>query len=420
MKATQPIHETVEVNPFYDHPLDASELDLVVNRQKEVEILEQALVAASRGFRQNFAILGDDGSGKSSLLNLVEGKGGRIANILIIRQEITSSTTELAFFKSIVGAIIRELEKLLGHSLFGDAKDIEKRVGGIVREESSIAEVSISIGALLTFLGFGGKFSAGERVVKGRYEDVSEILPSLEIVVNVVLSKKFKVIVVMVDEAGYAVSETTKALLQRIRLLFQRPHFMLIVSGNLMLIDDLTTVEPTFANLIPVTSRISLASLGQSDVRQLIGSRLGRVRKKGKGVEPFAMDAADEVWRQSKGSFRDAILICHEAFDLANSRNASSIEVEDVLEGARTVLAAKGRDVFSKLKEHEREIAYKLHEVGEDSLRSLAERLRKKPSTVSVQMKGLTNLGYVEIAARKGRRTYYRLSRPLDEYLKTL
>jgi DNA-binding transcriptional ArsR family regulator/energy-coupling factor transporter ATP-binding protein EcfA2 len=409
----------IEVNPFYDHPLDASEIDLVVDRKREEEILEQALAAASRGFRQNFALLGDEGSGKSSLLNLVEGKGRHIANLLIIRQEITSSTTELTFFKSIVGAVIRELEKLLGRSLFGDVKDIEKRVGGIVREESSIAEVSISIGALLTFLGFGGKFSAGERVVKGRYEDVSEILPSLETVVNLVLSKKFKVIVVMVDEAGYAVSETTKALLQRIRLLFQRPQFMLIVSGNLMLIEDLTGIEPTFPNLIPVTARISLAALGQSDVRQLIESRLARVRK-GKGVEPFTVDAADEVWRQSKGGLRDAILICHEALELANLRTASSVEVEDVLGGTKTVLAAKGRDIFSKLKEHEREIAYKLHEVGEDSLRSFAQRLGKKPSTVSVQMKRLTNLGYVEIVATKERRTFYRLSRPLDEYLKTL
>lgn len=414
------IHDTIEANPFYDHPLDSSELDLVVNRKKEIERLEQALKAASRGFRQNFAILGDDGSGKTSLLNIVEAKGKIIPSILIIRQEITSSTTELTFFKGIAGAIIRELEKLSGRSFRGDMEDVKKRVEGIVEEKASVAEASISIGALLTFLGFGGKFGAEERVVKGRYEDVSEILPSLESVVRSVLSKKFNAIVVVVDEAGYAVAETTKALLQRLRLLFQRPNFMLMVSGNPMLIDDLATVEPTFANLIPATSRIFLVKLDQQDVRQLITSRLDRVRKRGKGVEPFTIDAADEVWRQSKGNPRDAVLICHEAVNIASSKGTSEVKMEDVIEAGRTVLASKGRDIFAKLKDHEQEIAYKLHAVGEDSLRSLAKRLKKKPSTVSVQVNLLTNLGYVEIAARKGRRIYYRLSRALEEYLNAL
>lgn len=414
------IYDTIEANPFYDHPLDPSELDLLVNRKKEIERLEQALKAASRGFRQNFAILGDDGSGKTSLLNIVEAKGKLAPNILIIRQEITSSTTELTFFKGIVGAIIRELEKLSGRSFRGDTEDIRKRVEGIVEEEETVAEVSISIGALLTFLGFGGKFGAKERIIKGRYEDVSEVLPPLESVVKSVLSKKFNTTVVVIDEAGYAVSETTKALLQRLRLLFQRPSFMLVVSGNPMLIDDLTAVEPTIANLIPVTSRISLAKLHQQDVHRLITSRLDRVRKKGKGIEPFNMDAADEVWRQSKGNPRDAVLICHEALNIASSKGASEVRLEDVMEASRTVLASKGRDIFAKLKEHEKEIAYKIHAVGEDSLRSLAKRLKKKPSTVSVQVKRLTNLGYVEIVATKGRRTYYRIPRALEEYLNSL
>ncbi len=163
-----------------------------------------------------------------------------------------------------------------------------------------------------------------------------------------------------------------------------------------------------------------MAPLGQLDIRNLLQSRLDRVRKKGKGVEPFTIDATDEVWRQSKGNFRDTILICHEAFNLANLRKAHSIGVEDALEGAKIVLAAKGRDVVSKLKDHEREIAYKLHEVRQDSLRSLADRLKKEPSTVSVQVRRLTDLGYVEIAGRKGRKTYYQLSRSLEEYLRTL
>jgi len=414
------INETVEVNPFYDHPLDPSELDLMANRKQEIERLEQALKAATRGLRQNFAVLADDGEGKTSLLNIVESKGKLMPNILIIRQEITSSTTELTFFKGIIGTIIWELEKLSGHPFHGDIEDIRKRVEGIVEEKSSVAEISMSVGALLAFLGFGGKFSAGEKTIEGRYEDISEILPSLEGVVKSVLSKKFKAVVVMVDEAGYAVSETTKALLQRLRLLFQRPHFMLIVSGNLMLIDDLTAVEPSFANLIPVTARIRLGSFDQQDVRQLLKSRLDRVRRRGKGVEPFTMDAADEVWRQSKGNPRDAVLICHEALNIASSKGANSVEVGDVIEGAKIVLALKGRDIFAKLKDHEREIVYTLFETGEDSLRSLARRLKKDASTVSVQVKRLTNLGYVEVSGTRGRRTYLRLSRTLEEHLKTL
>lgn len=414
------IYNIVEVNPFYDHPLDPSELDLMVNRKREIERLEQALNAASKGFRQNFAILGDDGSGKTTLLNIIEAKGKPITDIIIIKQEVTSDTNELTFFKGIVGTIIRELEKLTGRPFSGDIKDIKKRVEGIVEEKASVAEASLSIGALLSFLGFRGRFAAEERVIKGRYEDVSEILPSLESVVRLILSKKFNTIVVVVDEAGYAVSETTRALLQRLRLLFQRPNFMLMVSGNPLLIDDLTAVEPTFANLIPSTSRIALKGLDQEDVRQLIISRLDRVRKKGEGLEPFTLDAADEVWRQSKGNPRDIILICHEALNVAISNNSSLVRPKDIIEASRIILASKGRDLFAKLKEHEKEIAQKLHSVGEDSLRSLAKRLKKKPSTVSVQVKRMLNFGYLEISARKGRRVYYRLARPLNEYLEML
>jgi DNA-binding transcriptional ArsR family regulator len=414
------IHEAIEVNPFYDHPIDPSELDLLVNRQKEIERLEGALVAASKGFRQNLAILGEDGSGKTSLLNVAESRGKLIPNILTVKQEITSDTRELTFFKGIVGAIIRELEKISGRPFRGDVEDIMKRVEGIVEEKASATEVSISISTLLSFLGFGGKVGAEERIVKGRYEDVSEIIPSLENVVNLALSKKFKTIVVVMDEAGYAASETTKALLQRLRLLFQKPHFMLVVSGNPMLIDDLTVVEPTFSNLIPATSRISLARLDQRNVRQLIASRLKRVRKSGQDIEPFTHDAADEVWRQSRGNPRDVVLICHEALNIASSKGADEVRPEDVIDAARSVLASKGRDIFAKLKDHEKEIVCKLHAAKEDSLGTLAKRLRKKPPTVSVQVRRLVNLGYLEVAAKEGRRTYYRLNRAVEEYLNTL
>lgn len=47
-----------------------------------------------------------------------------LTTTLIIMQEITSSTTELTFFKGIVGAIIRELEKLSGLSFRGDMEDL--------------------------------------------------------------------------------------------------------------------------------------------------------------------------------------------------------------------------------------------------------------------------------------------------------
>jgi DNA-binding transcriptional ArsR family regulator len=105
---------------------------------------------------------------------------------------------------------------------------------------------------------------------------------------------------------------------------------------------------------------------------------------------------------------------------MAGSRGADSVDVSDVLEGAKSVLASKGRDIFAKLKDHERKIAHTLHEVGEDSLRSLARRLKKDASTVSVQVKRLTDLGYVEVRDTSGRRAYYRLSRALEEYLNTL
>ena len=416
------ISDLIKANPFYNQPLDASSGELAVNRKAEFSRLERVLNDASQGIRQNYAALGEDGSGKTSLLNLLQAKAELFPRLLLIRLEITSSSTELQFFKSLVGTIVGELEKVTGGLapfIGGDLKTITKRLEGTVTEESSRAEVSVSIAALFNFLGFGGKVEAGEKTAKGRYEDVPEILPSLEKVVNAVLGKKFSSVVVMIDEAGYIASETTRSLLQRMRLLFQKSPFMLIVAGSPVLLDDLIQVEPTFGNLMPPNLRIHLPKLSQKDVRDLIASRLSKVRTNGRGLEPFTAESADEVFRQSKGIPRDAVLISHEALEIALNKGKTEVEIDDVIEASKLVLAGKGRDTFARLKDHERELVLELWRSGDDYLTRLATKLEKRPPTLVEQMKRMIQLGYAEVSRKEGNMTYYRPARALLEYLST-
>ena len=440
------IGDKIEVNPFSDHPLDASELDLIVNRTEEIEQLTNRLRAAARSLRQNIAILGDDGSGKTSLLNILEAKGKLIPSVLLIRQEITENTTELTFFKGMLSSIITELEKQTGSLLItSDLKEIAKRVEGITKSKEKASELSVSIGHILLFLGFGGKFSAKETETRGPYRDISEILPSFETVVKELLSKRYKAIIVMIDEAGYAFSDKTKALLQRFRLLFQRLNLMLIVAGNLRLIEDLTSIESTFANLIPVNSRLELKGLDAKYVRSLVGNRLSKVMKEAqnkkkveedendkkrkkrsqdasnqdenKASDIFSNEAADEVYRQTRGNLRDIILLCSDSINIAITQKADLVTPEHVLVASDSMVIRKGKDMLSKLKnEEEHEIVQRLHSLGRDYVRSFALTMNKPPSTISFQLARLKDLGYLDSDV-SGKKVYYRPSRPLKSYL---
>ncbi|MDG6995207.1 MAG: AAA family ATPase [Nitrososphaerota archaeon] len=426
------IGDDLEANPFYDQPLEAGQMDLVADRKEEIERLEKAIKNAAKGFKQNFAVLGDDGSGKTSILNIAEAKAKLVPNILIVRQEITDSTTELTFFKGILGSIVHELEKQVG-SLFvsNDAKDIAKRVQGIVKSEEKSAEISVSIGNILSFLGFGGRFSAKESSTRGSFEDVSEIIPSLEEVVREILSKKFKVIVVMIDEAGYANSETTKSLLQRLRLLFQKANFMLTVAGNKLLISDLIKIEPTFRNLIPVNSRIEMRELEETDIQSLINLRINKVRKNPKKFRSekeqteyqdplFLADSVAELQRQTKGNLRLIMIVSSEALELAISEGSDRIKPTHIVSAARSILIKNGKDIFGSLKENERQIIEKLHVTRMESIRGIAEELHITHPFLSRKLSEMKDLGYLEKFEGIRGAIYYRLSRPLEMYLDSL
>jgi Cdc6-like AAA superfamily ATPase len=227
-------------------------------------------------------------------------------------------------------------------------------------------------------------------------------------------------VLVLIDEAGYFASDTTRSLLQRMRLLFQNTPFMLIVAGNPLLMDELIKVEPTFANLIAPNLRIRLSQLTESDVRELIQTRLDKVRPVrlgGTNLEPFTAEAADEVRRQSKGNLRDIVSILHESLEIALDEGKNPIDEGTVLRASKIVLAGKGRDMFSRLKEHEREIVLSLKRSDEDYVAGLAKKLKKKSPTLVEQVKKMRELGYLEVSREEANITYYRLCKPLDQYL---
>lgn len=67
---------------FYDRPLEANEGGLLANRTQPIQRLDEAIAGAKEGQPENFAILGEEGMGKTSLSEITYAKAKNIATNL--------------------------------------------------------------------------------------------------------------------------------------------------------------------------------------------------------------------------------------------------------------------------------------------------------------------------------------------------
>ncbi len=405
-KMTKLIRDVLSVNPFTDRPLSEDTLSLIIDRTDEIEQFERIMKQVASGFKQNLAILGEDGSGKTSLLNYLEAKAALYGEVLVVPQEITTDTTELIFFKGLVWSVIRAVEKKTG-LIRSETSLIEKRVRGIITKK----EDKVGITAALTVLvHFGTSVESKSSETRSSYRDITEIIPDLETVVNSSLIDA-KTIMVILDEAGYAATEKTKSLLQRFRLLFQKTRFMLVVGGNPKTLDDLIGIEPTIGNLF--AERMRLRRLTEQEVSKLVASRLNPVRLSGKDIEPFTQDAIHELWVQSSGVPRDCVKICYAAVNLSLCNE--EIKSGEIVDASRKILCEKGNDLLARMDNTHKRIASELVN-GSNYPAAIAVKFGEPRNTVSIQLENMEKRGYVT-SERKGKKVMYRLVRALEAAL---
>ena len=77
------ISDVLAADPFSDLPLSADEVHLLVNREEIKERIDALVHSAGKGFPQNVALLGEDGTGKTSLLNFAEAKAKLVSGFFV-------------------------------------------------------------------------------------------------------------------------------------------------------------------------------------------------------------------------------------------------------------------------------------------------------------------------------------------------
>lgn len=407
------------IHHFYDAPLTGDELGLLVNRQTSLSLLDESIEGAERGQLENYAILGEEGMGKSSLVNLAYEKARGAKSLLPVRLDITADTTELLFFKELCRQLVDGIQ--LGfidkmafllragertESLLREARDL---VTGITKSEGTATELSFGLLNLVQF-SIGGEAGFSRRPPI----DVTEATAILQSIIRL-LAVKYKAVIVLVDEAGYVASEKTQSLLQRVRLFFQTRPFMTVMAGNPRLIDELTKVVPEVSNMFPEGNRIHLEKLSEQDTWRLVESRILS------GENPFSdPQVVYAIWRESEGNPRYVIRICREGIRILKREGRKTATVETVDEAASRILAVKGKDIFNKLTLAQQEVAICLCQEGGSSYPSAVEmKLKKSQGRVSQILSELHDLGYV-LRSREGRRAIYSLSKPLLLYLRQL
>jgi Cdc6-like AAA superfamily ATPase len=413
------VSELLEVDPFNDVPLSPNEIHLLVNREEAKERLDALVRAASKGFPQHVAILGEDGSGKTSILNYVAAKARLHEGVYTAQVDITEGTD----FIQMIGAIVRDLlnqvhvglgSTFLGLFRFGreaTRKEILQRLSGVEISRSRRVQLAEALFSIISY-------SSSVEMKKGTPEAVMEIMEILRQVYDLLGSSPMA-IMILLDEGQYVASSRTVALLQHMRLLFQRKPYMLLVAGSPNLFSLFAQVEPSFNNLFAEQNRLRLTPLGFVHVRELVEKRLSLVRIRGLGIEPFTEEAVDRLYRLAEGNPRYVVRIASAALYLARNRSAVAPEVVEA--AGQQILKEMGRDRFDRLKEDERELILTLARYGPLSITELWERLPRKQdlSTVSRKVRALADRGYVELTPR-GKRKICHLRRALYAYVRDL
>ncbi len=411
------ISDYIEVDPFSDNPLTADEVNLLVNREEVRKRIGDLIHSASHGFPQNIAILGEDGIGKTSMINFIEAKMKLYNGLFFSRINLAEGTESRTMVKSLIGNLLNQLDlglgsKVLYHLKLGkkvSREEMLKRLKGI--EITQNKQLKESLFNILSY-------SQAVTEKKASPEDFYEILEMLREVLEL-MGRKPKAIIILIDEGQYVARSHSVDLLQQMRLIFQKKPYMLVVGGSPDLFSRFGQVEPTFNNLFPEQNRLRLTPLEYQHVKELLEKRLGLVRKKGSGIDPFETECIERLLHLSDGNPRYVIRIASES--LQHGRDQNSITTREIERASSLIVREMGRDRFDRLNEDEREIILTLARHGSLSITDIQKNSDSNYdlSTFGRKVRTLSDRGYLLVKIRGNKRICH-LKRAIYKYAKEL
>lgn len=408
------VKDILSINPFTDMPIEPSQIPLLVDREKEINNLSMIIESASAGFRQNVAILGKDGMGKTSLINFIYGKVKMKPEILPIKIQITQEST----FRDLIINTAKELLESIHLGLFSTIlplfqknitlKDIKDQLDGF--EISNKTEISAAI------LGLVNVIKQTDKTLK-IIGDTAIFFPYFKKIVEQI-PQKIKTVMLLIDEGEYIATEKSISLLQNMRLLFQTSPFMVVIAGSPILFDKIAKVEPSFGNLFPEQNRIILTPLDIDHIKKLIITRLDSVKKDFKGVIlPFTDDSLKVLFEYSQGNPRYVIRIA--SLSILNAADSEQISSEDVKTAAKHILIVMGNERFERLEETDQKLLITIAKLKAPSATELARESKIDEVTVSRHLNKLKELGYINIS-RDGRKMIATLEDPVRTFVQSM
>jgi Cdc6-like AAA superfamily ATPase len=408
------IKDFLPIDPFTDMPIEPSHLSLLVDREEEIKKLETIIKSAASGFRQNAAILGKDGMGKTSLINYIYGKSKMEKEILPIKMEITQDSTVHDIMNDLMREMLDCMHFGLGSmllSLLGKDASL-KEIKGLLKgfETSKATEISATI------FGFLNISKRSEKTFKGT-QDFNSLLNYLKGVTKF-MPKRIKTIMLLIDEGEYVAKDNSANLLQSMRLLFQTSPFMVIIAGSPVLFDKLASIEPSFGNLFPEQNRITLKPLEVDDIKQLIIKRLDLIKKDLKGtIAPFTEDSLRIILEYSRGNPRYIIRIS--SLSILKALEAEQITSEHAKEASKEILSTMGRERFQRLESNDQNLLIKIGNMTAPSVTELARELKLDEATISRRLNQLEELGYVR-STRDGRKRIAIIEEPIKTFIESI
>lgn len=404
------------INPFDDRPLE--DITRFVNRELERAAVDRLLASANAGHAQHLAFLGEDGMGKTSLGNYLKARATAFPAVRAVHLAIDQDTSAAGLARALVRYLLDTAHVGLGAYLLGlvglgsaeRLRAIRERLEELRIDRQSGVDVHL-LNVLVLHESITQRAATGDV-----WADVAEALAD----VVAAVTPQVRTVYVLLDEGQYVARDSAITLLQRMRLVFQRPPYGLCLAGTPQLFDRLNALEPTFVNLFPEANRFTLAAMEPRHVEQLLESRLGPVRIGGAGTEPFDSEAVARLTREARGNPRYVVRYASGALDLALQETGAGrdpvVRAKHVVDAVARVNRVLGGDRFLRLTETERTLVEAAYEAPEGSITELAERLGKSKSVVTREVASLAERGYLT-RTREGHRVQVSVAPALAAYL---
>lgn len=107
----------IRVNPFDDQPLE--DITQFVNRDPERARVDRLLESAAAGHAQNLAILGEDGMGKTSLVNSLRARAGVFPTVSAVHLAIDRETSAQSLAQALIKRLLDSARLGLGSYILG-------------------------------------------------------------------------------------------------------------------------------------------------------------------------------------------------------------------------------------------------------------------------------------------------------------